>query len=187
MRWSFTLQFYILPYNNYCWHIFFHILFRHPVLGSQQLVALFGFVTNLVSQPQTLRLLHVSHAPAVTDYWHPCPWTAGEPERLSKSQSWGHFGARAVISGEMCLFCTVRGTSELGPGPAAIWPVSHNSQLLHSGMLFWPHRFVSLKRSLCVILCLLCWHISYFESDFVISSWHWTAHCRNWTGKKSYF
>lgn len=48
--------------------IFFHILFRHPVLCSQQLVALFGFVTNLVSQPQTLRLLHVSHAPAVTDY-----------------------------------------------------------------------------------------------------------------------
>lgn len=164
MRRSFTLQFYLLPYNNYCWHIFFHILFRHPVPGSQQLVALFGFVTNLVSQPQTLRLLHVSHAPAVTDYWHPCPWTAGEPERLSKSQSWGHFGAWAVISGEMCLFCTVRGTSELGPGPAAIWPVSHSSQLLHSRMLFLTSQVcVSEAVSLCDTVFTMLAHFLFWK------------------------
>lgn len=185
MRWFFTLQFYLLPYDNCCWHIFFHTLFRHPVLGSQQLVALFGFITNLPSQPQTLRLLHV------TDYWHPRPWTAGEPERLSKSQAWGHLDAQAVISGKMCLYCRVTGMSELGPGPAAIWPGGHGSQLLIS--LSTAERFFDLT-GLCCWSSLSMWYCICCVGTFLnlkvtllISSWPELPIVEITLEKKSYF
>lgn len=66
VSWYFTSQFYLLPYNNCCWHIFFfHILFRYPLLGSQWLVALFGLVTNLSSQPR-LRGFFMSPVPLLS-------------------------------------------------------------------------------------------------------------------------